>query len=352
VNSGVGVAVAVTDENNSTRSSFAYNGVASVGNDPGWGQAGPTLYAPVIMKNFYTWYSQLVLFNPNSGSANVTITYRDQDGYAAPASHTIPSYGRLVTNHNGGAVNVLYSAVITSDRPLAGVVHQYSGNIYETYNLFSAGKETNHAPLIMNNYYGWNTSVNVQNLSASSTNITIRYYRPDGTNPVTKTDTIPAFQSRSYYSPSQGLPGDFTIGSAKISSDQPVAVVVNQSTPTRGLSYSGVLMGSDSIVIPELLNDGWWTSSVNVRNQSETYSTRATMTFNGISWSCDIPKKGFCSFHVPSLWPMGPPGMAVLTSKHLVTEENVVPIGVVVNHSVGSPGSGEDLARSYMGINR
>lgn len=358
VNVGEDVAVVVATEHPYSYSAYAYNGVTAAGNDPGWGQIGASLYAPSILNNYYSWYSLIVLSNTGASTANVTIKYYSPNGSATTFLHTIAPGEYILANNASGAANTLYSAVITSDQPLAGVVHQYSNNNYETYNLFAIGNELVYAPLILNSYYTWNTSVNIQNLSNSAANISIYYYDVNGNAalPTPTTASIPAYASKSYYSPQSGLPSGF-IGSANISSDKPVAVVVNQSSSSRGQSYSGVITGTASIAIPYLmnnylLNNYVWVSSVNVRNLNATESAYVILTFDGQSVMREVPANGFTSYYLPQEWSGSALGTATVTAVNTLADGPAVDIAVIVNHSVSSPPPGADLAHSYTGINR
>ena len=340
---------------------YAYNGIAASDPlNPDWGQAGTTLYAPVIMKDYWGWYSELVLLNAGSATATGNIEYYGPNGtpvYTKPFS--LPPNGSLNTNYSGGAANTLYSARIVSDQPLAAVVLQYNYNVtvMQTYNCLSAGASTVYAPLIVNNYYGWDTSVNIQNTGDSLATVFVQYYNASGTevgDP--KVDDIPPYASRSRYSPSEGLPPNF-IGTARIYSyQQPVAVVVNQSysyggSPVRGQSYSGTSSGSTYVVLPDVLNfygseNEKWVTSVNVQNLG-TSTTVATLTYQGQSVESPPPgikPKGIYSFYVPYYWGATP-------SRGPATVSADQPVAVVVNQSdVTYPT--RDLARSYNGYNR
>lgn len=83
----------------------------------------------------------------------------------------------------------------------------------------------------------WVSGVTVQNLSATSVaNITITFYNQDGSEAHTlPTTTISAGGQKTWYLPTQ-VPGlaDGFIGSAVVSSDQPIAAIVNTQVPTTG----------------------------------------------------------------------------------------------------------------------
>jgi hypothetical protein len=259
-----------------------------------------------------------------------------------------------------GVRNALWSAIINATNspvPLAAVVDQYSGNISQAYNPFSSGAPIVFAPLIMNDYYGWNTSVNIQNLSASQATVTVTYYRINGTVALTHViGNLPGYASISLYSPNEGLPdtdpnrpGNNFIGSAKITTGSAsLAVVVNQSTSSRSQSYSGIISCSDYVVIPDLYNHYGsidWVSSVNVMNLGSS-PTNAKLMFGNQSFTpAQIAVNGSVSIYVPTFW-----GWTSLRGPALVRTNNGQPIGVIVNSSKSTQTN--DLARSYNGICR
>ena len=353
--------VAVVVENQDGVShSHAYNGIAASDPlNPDWGQVGTTLYAPVIMNDYYGWDSFVSLLNAGSATADGNIKYYGPDGTTVYTDPFLLSPNeRLRTTYWGGEQNTLYSARIVSDQPLAAVVFQQNVDytVYLAYNCLSAGASPVYAPLIMNNYYGWDTSINVQNTSSYVASVTIEYYEQDGTLVASYDNrSIPPYASRSYYSPSEeGLPDDF-IGTARITSNQPVAVIVNQSSPhggsqTRGMSYNGTSTGSTYVALPDVLNyygseNEKWVSSVNVQNLSTIYPTDVTLRYQGSYVTERINPRGFVSFYVPYYW-----GMDSLRGPATVSSDSQ-PVAVVVNHSsITYPTV--DLARSYNGYNR
>ena len=305
------------------------------------------------MNNYYGWTSELVLFNAGSSTASGSITYY---GGAYPGGVTYPFSGlapnQTLRTNFAGATNTLYSARIGSSQPLAGIVRQYSGSVNEAYNALSTGSTTNYAPLIMNNYYGWDTSVTVQNTTGASANVTVRYYDGNG-NQVgsAHSASIPGYNNGLFYSPNQGLPNGF-IGTARISSDQPVVAVVNQSSPhggssaIQGMSYAGSAGGGTWAMIPEVRNytgAGNWISSVNIQNLSAS-SNGVTLSYGGQSWSATLAPNGFKSFYIPNYF-----GTSAYRGPAPVSAS--FPIAVVVNHSSATINN-VDTAYTYDGLAR
>jgi hypothetical protein len=359
---------AVTQQIRNNNSSFAFNGVSGADPaNPGWGEVGTKLYAPVIMKNYYSWNSFVSIVNTGTATAKVRIWYYAEhiNDPKGPYTYYIAPHQRYITSYVGADPNKLYSARIESieegsykKQPLSAIVYQYSGNIWLTYNAFSAGDDKAYAPLIMNNYYGWNTSVNIQNVSSVTASGNVKYYFSNGSLADTDSFSIPPYESISFYSPNS-VPSNFNIGSARIStnsSSQKVILVVNQSTPNRGLSYSGVLdqgifsTGESFVDIPDIMNnynyfDDHWNTSVNVQNLSESNYSNLYLYINSYHWYWIMPK-AFHSYYVSGLLnntEIKKPGFVWSID---------TPIAVVVNQSTSDTPSGYDQAWSYTGYGR
>ena len=201
---------------------FSYNAFSS---------GATTVYAPIIMNNYYGYTTAMVVQNMGASTANVTITYSDA-GTGSDWSGTIaagsaesfyaPSYG-IPTGQ-------LLAAKVVSDQDVAVIVNEQNGyNRAGTYNGFAAGSAGASAPIVMNSYYNWNSSVTCQNIGASAATMTISYkgtgapsgsFAPQGGNPVA------AGAGGLFYQPSHVTTLTWS-GSASISSDQPIVCVVN-----------------------------------------------------------------------------------------------------------------------------
>jgi len=139
----------------------------------------------------------------------------------------------------------------------------------------------------------WVSGIMIQNQSLTeSANITVIFYWDQahgGAEAHRFSDTIDPGKAVSYYVPDHaktaGLPEGF-IGSAVVSSDQPVAANVNTQVPgsegtTPGLplrigTSSGVLEPSTDLYFPQLMKEYWgWNSYIAVQN---TASSSASVT--------------------------------------------------------------------------
>lgn len=182
---------------------------------------------------------------------------------------------RLVTATAGVSVVALLAAVLS----LAGVILPQSQPTYAATGMVTTTKVS---------------GITVQNQSATSdATVTIEFYAVDGTKQTSATISyvIPANTSKTWYSPNiPNLPNGF-IGSAVVSSDQPVAAIVNTQTPSgigtdpadpaRVGTSSGVASPGTSAYLPQVMSNyagpsptQGWSSTIYAQN---TISSTATV---------------------------------------------------------------------------
>jgi hypothetical protein len=190
-----------------------------------------TLYAPLIMNNYYSNNTALTVQNIGSASTDVRVTYStglQSTQTVAPSSSALfytPGSGLPAGNMNNVGI---YSAKIESlgGQPIVALVNQSNPyNRAASTTAFSGGTTTVGAPIVLKRYYNFNTSVTCQNIGSAATNMTITY-----NNGASSTqNSIPANGTALFYQPNEsGLPNGFN-GSATItSSGQPIVCVVNQ----------------------------------------------------------------------------------------------------------------------------
>jgi hypothetical protein len=113
-------------------------------------------------------------------------------------------------------------------------------------------------------FTSYTSEFSVMNVGTDTASVNLVYYKPDGTQEATASDTIPVNEGK-YYFPLPVSAG-FT-GSVVISSNQPLAAMTNLMTAdgkTRG-AYVGVSSGSTTVYLPTLMtnngavrNDTWF----------------------------------------------------------------------------------------------
>lgn len=265
----------------------------------------------------YTGYQVMNL--SSTQSANVRVDYY------GPAGGTPVCTKNLDPIPPGGSANVqqktencgsaplpdgVYSAVLSSDQPIAAVVGQVmsdpgtAGAIYKSpfseYSGVSAGSRKVILPELMSNWFGIDSLVRVQNTGNTTANISVQYYagtlngQPTG-NPsiAAKTYTIPSFAAitldqgqinADLAAQSGTFQGKF-LGSAVITGDQPLAAVVNQTDPTKRVKYTYNGFGESDDAGTELLAPAifwqWYNTltSLAVQNTSTSNPVNVTITY-------------------------------------------------------------------------
>jgi hypothetical protein len=262
----------------------------------GVSEPGMEWYAPGIYDNYYNFYSNIFVQNATASSVDVTVEI------FAPGSSTpvltetrsnVPAYATVTFEQEGKTQlvdNQFYSAKITGTGDIAPIVNIYgrgavNDQLY-SYNPFKAGSLKAYAPLIMSNYYGYNTALVVQNIGTTSAAVTVTYTNGHVTN-----HNIAAGAAVSLYTPSiTSLPSGNTLYGATITSDQPIVVLVNESNAyNRAASYSGFTEGSVEVRAPIVMKNYYqYNSSITCQNVGTAASTM-TIAYAGITGTTTSP---------------------------------------------------------------
>lgn len=251
--------------------------------------AGTAFYAPGIYDNYYGFYSNVYVQNATSAPVDVTVEIFAPGVVAPVKTQTqtdVPAYATAIFEQEGLtelADNKFYSAKITADGNVAAIVNIYGkggsdGQLY-SYNAFADGSLTAYAPVVMNNYYGFNTALVIQNISNASASVTVTY-----TNGTTTNHTIGAGASASIYTPSTTLPAGNTLYGATITSDQKIVVMVNQSNnKNRAATYTGFAAGATEVRAPIVMKNYYgFESSVICQNISAS-AADITVSYAGVA---------------------------------------------------------------------
>lgn len=293
--SDVEVNVVVNSSSSSPYTAGAYTGLQST-------ETGTDLYFPGLYKNYYGFFSEVVLQNAGTADAAISIQFYNQKTGAAvgaPFTNTIKPGASLVTTLSNlaalpsGNATGIFSAKVTSDQPLAGVANVWTGAKYgefSNYNAFTGGSTQAVVPALYKNYYNFVSSLTVQNLGAANAAVTITY-----SNGTTATATLTPGQAMEFYQPNDpALPSGNSAGvfSAKITADQPVVALVNIEDKNKGLlaSYNGATAVTETVLCPVVMKEfyGWFSAQTvqNVgtlaTNVTITYANGMTRTFNGV----------------------------------------------------------------------
>lgn len=220
---------------------------------PGETAPATTVYVPFFLKKWPTlnanWRqtSELLIQNTGSQSASVTVTIYDSwdsDSGSASQSYTIPAGGRqsvpathFSQNWDYGGFLAAARVSTSSGQPLAVVVNTLtgiansSGTITTPYLAGSYRAESRPANFLYasttgREYNGYDSSLQVQNASGSSTTFRLKYYSLNsGTPTLTLDKTVGPYRSANFWRPA-GMPtGFFGSATVEVLSGGPLAVM-------------------------------------------------------------------------------------------------------------------------------
>ncbi len=225
-----------------------------------------------------TYDSGFQIQNLGTVTATVTITFYNQDGTVAATVNDQIGANSSKTYYPLTSVSAGFngSVVVSSDQPVAAIVNVLgdSGAFGASYSGFSSGSTTASIPLVMKNNYGFSTWFNVQNTGTADANVTVTY--SNGTSEVA---TIkPGAAATFDQATNANLPDGF-VGSAVVSSTQPVAIAVLEVGPTTLLAYNGFPSGSTELLMPLVnANNYGYVTGIQIQNLGTT-DTDVTVSY-------------------------------------------------------------------------
>lgn len=282
--------------------------IAAIGNDTDDDSVGfysavtdgsTKLYIPALYKGYGNWNSEIWIQAteevPNGATA--TVTFKDRTGAqtGTPKSVSLISYATIKISPSdyadiptdntwaGGAVvdsTYKMAIVIKNTRATA------AGMIAEEYNAFAAGDTQVYVPAIYKAFGAWNSNgINVQNLGAAETTVSIDFYNRSGQLVTTyafptafsANGGVQAVNTRNIAALTDGYAGTAVIKS----SGQPVIGIVDVTSTDQGKGnvYNAVLGtdGATTVYLPsQYKRFGGWRSGVIAMNLG---ATPATVTF-------------------------------------------------------------------------
>lgn len=320
----------------------------------------PTWFVPGVYDNYYSNYSEVYVQNVAATAQNITLNVY-APGSATPVYTNTKTAVPSLASVNWGLKdlpelnsNVPYSAKVTATGNIVVMTNYYGmGSIAPqlySYNGFPNGATKFYLPSITNFYYGWRSSINIQNVSADVANVTITY-----SNGTSKDYEIQPNSGILIYIPVEGLPsGKAGLLGATVTSDQNVAVVVNQSNDyNRGASYTAISAPTTKVAVPLLMKKYYNESSSLTCQNVSTTATVMTATFSDIATpitSGSIEPNGIWSVYLPDpqfAFPDKYLGSAVITAT-----QNIA--CVVQSNFEHSPYNTQqmDAHKAYTGINQ
>lgn len=251
-------------------------------------------FAPGIYNNFYSYYSNVVVQNASAGPVDITVEIFAPGNPVAVATQTetaVPANAAVSFSQEGLAglvTNQFYSAKISGTGNIAPIVNIYGkgtvDNQLYSYNAFKSGSLVAYAPIIMNKYYTYDTSLVIQNISNVPAAVHVEY--TDGT----ETDhTIQPGAAESLYTPAI-LPAGNTLYGATVTSDQEIVVLVNQSNANnRAASYIGFSEGTSEMRAPIVMKNYYTYDSSVVCQNIGGAATTMSIAYAGIAGQTTSP---------------------------------------------------------------
>lgn len=196
---------------------FAYAGFAG---------GAPTLYVPLLMNDYYGWFTGLRVQNVGERDAVVELLI---SGRVVDTALLGPGGGRTWYPIPGTSAGFFGSAIVRTvgEGRIVGIVNEFNPTAGQgmTYAAFTRGTSRAHAPLVMRDNAGFSAGIQVQNVGPSATAVTLKI---DG-QPV-DVALIPSGQSRTWY-PLPGTSRGF-VGSATVEAGAggQIVAIVNQIT--------------------------------------------------------------------------------------------------------------------------
>ena len=299
------VNTASTNSNSAPWTAFAYDGFNSA-------DAGETLYFPGQYKNFYSFFSEMVIQNAGAADATLTAVFSNPNTGAQVASIGLGSVApnaaktfatadlsQLPSGNSNGIFSVVVTATSSEAVRLVGV-----GNIWRTspangtasYSAFTGGTDTIYAPSLLNNFYNFATALTIQNVHPTDNAVVTLEY---GTGHTPAAFTLSPGEARVFYQPDDAsLPSGNTDGlfSAKATTvGGSIVGLVSQSMPAGQTgafaSYNAIASAAATVKIPNINSDfyGYFTA-VTVQNAGDSatnvtinYASGQSRTFNNIA---------------------------------------------------------------------
>jgi hypothetical protein len=197
---------------------------------------------------------------------------------------------------------------VSSNQPIAAIVNQQLGTDgsqttippFSSYSGASQGATVVVVPEVMHNWYGYDTQLYVQNVGSGPASFTINYApttllgtcvtgatgQSDSTSALAQYATELFVQDTKTALGATGLTGSCTtfntrfLGSATITSDQPVVAIVNEAVQGKLITYNGFNSGGTTLFAPAYMRDyyGFYAAIV-VSNPSISQAASITMTY-------------------------------------------------------------------------
>lgn len=260
----------------------------------------------------YYWSSVYQVVNMGTGPADITVNYYDDTGAIQTHQQSFldvpPGSSRLVVQFTDDTAlgSGRYSAVISSDQQVAAIANlQLVPNTatsyapeppFATYSAEGQGSTTVSLPAVMYNWYSYYTEIFIMNVGTGPATVDIEYIPgvlsgvATGSALTDLGNSIPQYASLNVSQELEsglGAPTGTTyagrfLGSAILTSDQPIVAVVNQHNvnDAKLMTYNGFSGGSMEVAAPVHMRGYYgYYSTLLVANPSTTATANVDITY-------------------------------------------------------------------------
>ena len=278
-------------------------------------EVASAMYAPQVMKDYYTWNSYISIQNASDSLVTVEVTYKNKAGEDVPAATetaTIPSYSNTVfyqSANSGLPAEFIGAAKVTATSPadakIGAVANFYNNGSdsgtaqFHSYNGLSSGATKLYMPRVVRRFYGYNSGITIQNIGSAETTVTITFnfagesytYNSDAISP--STALVLYLPNVSEINAVDSLTVNNRFGNAVVVADNPEARIVgiinedNRGNPDdndgnpipeerigQGSTYSAIPAGSEtkSVYFPQVMNnvDGIFSGGFYISNVTDS----------------------------------------------------------------------------------
>jgi hypothetical protein len=260
----------------------------------------------VVAAQAVTYSSGFQVQNLENGTANIVVTFYKQDGtIAASSPYTISANSsRTFFPITDVAAGFNGSVVVSSDRNVRAannLVGSGPANYFSTANGFQSGSTSVSLPLIMCNNSGFDTWFNVQNAGAADANITINYVPGSNGTAQSETAVIKPGAAKTFDQKTGSTTKNCStladgstkfIGSAAITSDQPIVAEVEQLNTGSFkvlMGYGGFNAASPTVALPLIMaNNSSFYTGIQVQNTGSA-ATTVTVTYSANTAAASNP---------------------------------------------------------------
>ncbi|MEZ4520289.1 MAG: hypothetical protein R3A46_01420 [Thermomicrobiales bacterium] len=338
-------------------------------------------YMPIVQTNS-DWNSiiRVTNLNPDAG-ADVSVNLYSADNVTGQQG-VLTTIEATVAPGDSAVIDVLEEigtegwvgyAEVVADEPVGAYVlrSKPTANMAITNMAMSGNPEPGvdryliAAPLLFTAYNGWNTGINLANISNEWADVTIRYFEVAG-GLTRESDVRMAPRSMQYiYTPNNVDEAGF-VGSAMIESNQPVAAAIDEVkySTVEAISYLASSVGQVDAAIPVTFredpsNGRHDNSGINIQNlnpdASQTVQIRlVTNTGEDVlpqPFNLTLPPGGNNYVYLPNL-PDVPPGTVAAARVTSQDQFGFVALSNDVNYAVPGDGSVTFMAAGEAGYYR